>query len=86
MCVAFCYLSINQKDALAFGILQQALGAGPKVKYGVNAGSSLAKAVTDAAGGEVASASALNVSHQDAGLFGVVIACEPKVAGKVCNC
>ncbi|XP_034250725.1 cytochrome b-c1 complex subunit 2, mitochondrial [Thrips palmi] len=74
---------INKKEALAFGILQQALGTGAKVKYGANAGSPLAKAVADAAAGENASASALNVSHQDAGLFGVVITCEPKVAGQV---
>lgn len=74
---------INKKEALAFGILQQSLGAGPKVKYGINAGSTLAKAVADAAGGETASVSALNVSHQDAGLFGIVISCEPRVAGQV---
>ncbi|KAJ1529204.1 hypothetical protein ONE63_006008 [Megalurothrips usitatus] len=74
---------INQKEALAFGVLQQALGTGPSVKYGTNAGSTLAKAVTDAAAGQTATASALNVSHQDAGLFGVVLACEPRVAGKV---
>lgn len=74
---------INKKEALAFGILQQALGTGAKVKYGTNAGSSLAKAVADAAAGETATVSALNVSHQDAGLFGIVIACEPRVAGQV---
>ncbi|KAK3916640.1 Cytochrome b-c1 complex subunit 2, mitochondrial [Frankliniella fusca] len=73
---------INQKEALAFGILQHALGAGARVKYGTGAGS-LAKLVSEAAAGEPASVSALNISHQDAGLFGVVISCEPKVAGKV---
>lgn len=74
---------INKKEALAFGILQQALGTGAKVKYGANAGSPLAKAVADAAAGETAAVSALNASHQDAGLFGVIISCEPRVAGQV---
>ncbi|XP_026285734.1 cytochrome b-c1 complex subunit 2, mitochondrial [Frankliniella occidentalis] len=73
---------INQKEALAFGILQHALGTGAKVKYGSGAGS-LSKLVTEAAAGEPAAVSALNVSHQDAGLFGLVISCEPKVAGRV---
>lgn len=79
----YYWFRINKKEALAFGILQQALGTGAKVKYGANAGSPLAKAVADAAAGETAAVSALNASHQDAGLFGVVISCEPRVAGQV---
>ena len=59
------------------------MGSGPKVKYGVNVGSPLAKAVIDAAGGQTATVLALNAAHQDSGLFGVVISCEPKVAGQV---
>lgn len=74
---------INQKEALAFGILQHALGAGPKVKYGANPGSTLSKAVADAAAGHVATVSALNAAHEDSGLIGLVISCEPKVAGQV---
>lgn len=61
------------------------MGSGPKVKYGANVGSPLARAVIDAAGGQTATVLALNAAHQDSGLFGVVISCEPQVAGQVRN-
>jgi hypothetical protein len=75
----------NSKEALAFAVLHHLVGTGPHVKWSpAAAGSPLGKAVASAVGSEYASASALNVSYTDSGLFGAVIAAPASAAGKVC--
>ena len=73
----------NQKDAIAFAVLQKVAGDGPRVKWGSNNGS-LHKAVATA-GQEPFAVSAINVSHSDSGLFGFVLSAPGQIAGAVSN-
>ena len=72
----------KEKDALAFAVLQEAMGTGPKVKWG-SSNTPLAKAVETAAGDAPVAVSAFNSSYSDSGLFGVVLRAAPNVAGAV---
>lgn len=71
----------NQKEALAFAILQQAVGATPVTKYGASNGS-FGKALSAAVGDASVSMAALNASYSDAGLFGFVLSADAQTAGK----
>ncbi|XP_069688022.1 COP9 signalosome complex subunit 1-like [Periplaneta americana] len=72
----------NTKEALAFAVLQYALGTGPAVKWGASAGS-LARAVNAAVASEPVAVTAFNASYTDSGLFGFVASSPGKVAGQV---
>ncbi|XP_075163610.1 ubiquinol-cytochrome c reductase core protein 2 [Haematobia irritans] len=71
----------NQKEALAFAVLQCALGAGPATKRGAVNGP-FGKALSSALGDANARFAALNASYADAGLFGFVVSTEAQNAGK----
>ncbi|EDV95791.1 cytochrome b-c1 complex subunit 2, mitochondrial [Drosophila grimshawi] len=71
----------NQKEALAFAILSQAVGAGAATKRGKAAGA-FGEAVNCAGGDAPISFRALNRSYSDAGLFGFVAAADGKDIGK----
>ncbi|XP_071446989.1 cytochrome b-c1 complex subunit 2, mitochondrial [Hetaerina americana] len=69
------------KEALAFAVLQYALGVGPQVKWG--SGSNCNPLTRGVAGADShAAVSALSVAHSDAGLFGFVLAAPAQSAGK----
>lgn len=71
----------NQKEALAFAILQQAVGASPVTKRGAINGP-FGKALSAAVGDASVSFAALNASYSDAGLFGFVVSTNAQTAGK----
>lgn len=71
----------NQKEALAFAVLQYVAGAGASTKRG-NVNGALGKVVTSAIGNEPFGFSAFNASYTDNGLFGFVLSAEAKSAGK----
>lgn len=76
----------NQKEALAFAVLQRVYGVGPHTKRGLNSSGALSKAVSGSLGDAPFAVSAINASYSDAGLFGVFLAapakciCEPIVS------
>lgn len=72
----------NEKEALAFALLQRALGAGSSIKWSSNDHGVLQNSL----GGSVAEPFALasfNYSYADAGLFGVLAAGLPSSTGKL---
>nr|XP_022901987.1 cytochrome b-c1 complex subunit 2, mitochondrial [Onthophagus taurus] len=69
------------KEALAFGVLQRALGSGPSTKYGMESASLLRKAIGDIR--DPHSVSAINYTYSDSGLFGVLAAMPAKIAGQI---
>ncbi|KAH8319486.1 hypothetical protein KR067_011184 [Drosophila pandora] len=69
----------NHKEALAFAILEQAVGAGAATKRGNSAGL-FGDAV--ACSGGSAAVKAINASYSDAGLFGFVVSSDSKNVGK----
>ncbi|XP_014089466.2 cytochrome b-c1 complex subunit 2, mitochondrial [Bactrocera oleae] len=72
---------LNQKEALAFAVLKQAVGAGAATKRGnINGsfGKALQSAVTDAS----VSYSTINASYEDAGLFGFLVSTDGQLIGK----
>lgn len=71
----------NAKEALAFAVLQQAVGAGAVTKRGAINGP-FGKALTSVIGDASASFAALNASYTDAGLFGFVLSTNAQNAGK----
>lgn len=71
----------NQKEAVAFAVLQSAVGAGPRVKWSINDHGVFSKTV-GASPLEYASQS-FNVSYSDTGLFGVLIATQRETAGRL---
>lgn len=71
----------NQKDTLAFAVLQQAMGSAPATKYG-NANGSLGKALASAVGNVPVSSLTINANYSDIGLFGAVISTDASVMGK----
>lgn len=62
----------NQKEALAFAVLQNAIGAGPRVKWSPNDHGVFSKTV--GSGSDDYASQAINVSYSDTGLFGILIA------------
>ncbi|XP_067644899.1 cytochrome b-c1 complex subunit 2, mitochondrial [Eurosta solidaginis] len=72
---------VNQKEALAFAVLQQAVGAGAATKRG-NINGSFGKALQGAISDAPASFATLNVSYADAGLFGFVVSADSQHIGK----
>lgn len=73
----------NQKEALAFAVLQFAAGTGPSAKRG-GVNGSLGKVISSAVSSPFAF-SALNASYTDNGLFGFVLTANGKEIGKVQN-
>lgn len=71
----------NPKEALAFAVLQQAVGACPVTNHGAINGP-FGKALSSAAGDALVSFAALNASYSDAGLFGFVLSTDAQTAGK----
>ncbi|XP_039991462.1 cytochrome b-c1 complex subunit 2, mitochondrial isoform X2 [Xiphias gladius] len=69
-------------EALAFGVLQQLLGAGPHVKRGSNASSKLVQGVANVTA-DPFDVSAFNASYSDSGLFGVYTISQAAAAGDV---
>lgn len=74
----------NQKEALAFGVLQNAIGGGPCVKFTPNDQGVFTKSVGVCA--QDYAAQALNVSYSDTGLFGLLIAVPTESAGRLVEC
>lgn len=72
----------KEKDALAYAVLQRALGSGPRVKWG-NSVSPLQRDATSAASAEQFAITAFNAAYSDSGLFGFVLSSQPNVAGSV---
>ncbi|XP_057323907.1 cytochrome b-c1 complex subunit 2, mitochondrial [Microplitis mediator] len=72
----------NDKDALAFAILQQAAGTGPHIKWGTTT-APLQRSVISAAGNDPFAISAFNASYSDSGLFGIIIQAPANVAGPI---
>jgi len=70
----------NQKEALAFAILEQAVGAKAATKRGTSAG--LLGEAVNCAGGSGVIVKAVNASYSDAGLFGFVVSADSKDIGK----
>lgn len=71
----------NQKEALAFSVLQYAMGAGSFTKRG-NVNGAMGQAVHAAVGEGNFAFAALNASYLDAGLFGFVVSADAQKVGK----
>uniref|UniRef100_A0A1B0C4J2 Peptidase M16 N-terminal domain-containing protein n=1 Tax=Glossina palpalis gambiensis TaxID=67801 RepID=A0A1B0C4J2_9MUSC len=71
----------NQKEALAFSVLQYAMGAGAVTKRG-NVNGAMGQAVHAAVGEGNFAFAALNASYLDAGLFGFVVSADAQKVGK----
>lgn len=72
----------NEKEALAFAVLQQVAGVGSTVKNGSLNGA-LGKKVASILGDSSFNFSALNVSYTDNGLFGFTLTADGRQIGKV---
>lgn len=72
----------NQKEALAFGVLQQIAGTGSNIKGG-EANGALGKVLSTALGNSPFGFTALNASYADNGLFGVLLVAQASEVGKV---
>ncbi|XP_073840102.1 ubiquinol-cytochrome c reductase core protein 2 [Musca autumnalis] len=70
----------NPKEALAFAVLQFAIGSGPATQHGAVNGP-FGKALSSAVGDARACFSALNASYSDAGLFGFVVSTDAQKVG-----
>lgn len=70
----------NTKEALAFAVLQRAIGVGPQIKWSTRDNGLLTKLI--GASTEDYASSAFNASYVDTGLFGILIAAPSKSAGK----
>lgn len=72
----------DTKNAIAFAVLQQALGAGPAVRW-CNGAGILQKAAAQAAGSSPVVVTALNAEYTDAGLVGALVSCPADQADKI---
>lgn len=72
----------NQKEALAFAVLQHVAGTGAATKRG-NVNGALGKVVSSALGSGQFGFGAFNASYSDNGLFGFVLSADAKDVGKV---
>ena len=70
----------NIKESLAFMLLKNILGSGPKTKWGSVSGR-LAKAVAKIEGEKAVAG--INFSYRDSGLAGAIISCEANIAEHV---
>ncbi|KAJ8941029.1 hypothetical protein NQ318_015505 [Aromia moschata] len=70
----------DSKEALAFAVLQRAVGIGPQIKYSTRDNGILTKTIGSA---QEYAAAAINVSYFDSGLFGVLLALPSKCSRKV---
>ena len=70
----------NAKESLAFMLLKNVLGTGPKTKYGSLSGK-LGKAVEKIEGQKAVGG--FNFAYRDTGLAGALITCESGIAGHV---
>ncbi|THK33028.1 cytochrome b-c1 complex subunit 2, mitochondrial [Diachasma alloeum] len=70
----------KEADALAFAVLQKAVGTGPHVKWGTST-APLQRAVASAAGSEPFAITAFNASYSDSGLFGFLLQAPASAAG-----
>lgn len=61
----------NEKEALAFAVLQNCVGGGPRVKWNTNDQGVFCKTVGTCA--QEYASQAINVSYSDTGLFGLLI-------------
>lgn len=73
---------LNQKEALAFAVLQQAVGSSAATKRG-NSNGGIGKAVTSAAGDAAVKFATLNASYADTGIFGFIVTADTKNICKV---
>lgn len=73
---------VGSAEANAFSVLQHVLGAGPHVKRGGNATSSLYQAVAKGVN-QPFDVSAFNASYSDSGLFGIYTISQAAAAGDV---
>lgn len=71
----------NQKEALAFAVLQYAAGVAPSLKRGEAQGA-LTKVVDKALSGKPHAVSALNASYTDNGIFGFFVSASASDIGK----
>ncbi|XP_006892761.1 PREDICTED: cytochrome b-c1 complex subunit 2, mitochondrial-like [Elephantulus edwardii] len=74
--------AIGSPEASAFSVLQHVLGAGPHVKRGSNATSSLYQAVAKGIN-QPFDVSAFNAGYSDSGLFGIYTISQAEAAGDV---
>lgn len=72
----------KDNEALAFAILQQAVGSGIHVKWGTTS-APLQKSVASAAGNDPFGIVAFNASYSDSGLFGIILQAPFHIAGAV---
>lgn len=72
----------KEKDALAYAVLQRAMGTGPRVKWGSGV-TPLQKAAAGTTNADEFALSAFNASYSDSGLFGFVLSSVPGIAGSV---
>lgn len=72
----------NDKESLAFAVLQRAVGCGRRVKWG-SVAATTCKEILAAGGSEPCVVSAFNASYTDSGLFGFVICAQPAAAGSI---
>ncbi|XP_074648047.1 cytochrome b-c1 complex subunit 2, mitochondrial-like [Tubulanus polymorphus] len=75
--------ALNTKEALALGVVQQALGCGQHIKYGSNTASSKLNQAAVAVTNNPISASCFNVNYSDSGLFGFIVSGQGEDMGKV---
>ena len=73
----------NNKEALAFAVLQQSASSGSTIKRGNNNGA-LGKVISRALDGKSFCFRSLNASYSDSGLFGFVLSANGSDIGKVC--
>lgn len=71
----------NPKEALAFAVLQNAIGGGPRIKWSPNDHGVFSKTVGSSP--QEYASEALNVSYSDSGLFGILIAAPRDSAGRL---
>lgn len=72
----------NQKEAIAFAVLQQIAGTGVNIQNGSPSGA-LGKVLGNTLGNSQFGFTTLNASYSDNGLFGVVLVAEANEIGKV---
>ncbi|KAJ8931136.1 hypothetical protein NQ314_015990 [Rhamnusium bicolor] len=70
----------DSKEALAFAVLQRAVGIGPQIKWSTTDNGLFSKSI--GCSPEEYASTAINVSYSDTGLFGILLAAPSKSAGR----